>query len=92
MQIFCPPLSEQAKMQEPLDPGGTLLTHRGGADAAPFYQCIKTSLKSVVRDESVAATLQDAALRANEIITHMAVRQVRRMVLRRRAPLDRVLL
>jgi len=57
-------------MQEPLDPGGTLLTHRGGADAAPFYQCIKTSLRSVVRDESVAATLQDAALRANEIMTH----------------------
>jgi hypothetical protein len=57
-------------MQEPLDPGGTLLTRRGGADAAPFYQCIKTSLKSVVRGESVTATLQDAALRANEIMTH----------------------
>ena len=34
---------------EPLDPGGT---HR-----VPFYQCIKTSLKSVVRDESVIAAL-----------------------------------
>jgi hypothetical protein len=50
-------------MQEPLDPGGT---HR----AAPFYQCIKTSLKSVVRDESVIATLQDAAQRANGVMTH----------------------
>ena len=32
---------------EPLDPGGT---HRV-LNAAPFYKCIKTSLKSVVRDE-----------------------------------------
>jgi hypothetical protein len=36
-----------------------------GPSPAPFYQCIKTSLKSVVRDESVIATLRDAALRAN---------------------------
>ena len=54
-------------MQEPLDAGGT---NRARANAAPFYQCIKTSLKSVVRDESVTATLQDAALRANGIMTH----------------------
>jgi hypothetical protein len=50
-------------MEPPFDPGGT---HR----AAPSYQCIKTSLKSVVRDESVIATLQDAAMRANKIVTH----------------------
>ena len=49
-------------MEPPLDPGGT---HR----AAPFYQCVKTSLKSVVRDESVIATLRDAALSANGIMT-----------------------
>jgi len=48
-------------MQEPPDPGGT---------SRPFYQCIKTSLKSVVRDDAVIAKLQDAALRANGIVTH----------------------
>jgi len=47
---------------EPLDPGGTR--------RVPFYQCTKTSLKSVVRDESVIATLRDAAMRANGIMTH----------------------
>lgn len=52
---------ESETMQEPPDPGGT---HR------PFYQCIKTSLKSVVRDDAVIAKLQDAALRANAIMTH----------------------
>jgi hypothetical protein len=51
---------------EPLDPGGT----RRVLNATPFYQCIKASLKSVVRDESVIATLRDAALRANGIMTH----------------------
>jgi hypothetical protein len=50
-------------MEPPFDPGGT-------RRAAPLYQCIKTSLKSVVRDESVIATLRDAALRANGIVTH----------------------
>ena len=50
-------------MLEPLDPGGT-------RRVAPFYQCIKTSLKSVVRDGSVIATLRDAALRANGIATN----------------------
>jgi len=44
----------------PPDPGGTI----------PFYQCIKTSLKSVVRDDTVIAKLQDAALRANGIMIH----------------------
>ena len=60
-------------MQEPLDPGGTgtsEILNPGRANAAPFYQCIKTSLKSVVRDESVIAALRDAALRANGIMTH----------------------
>ena len=60
-------------MQEPLDPGGTgtsEILNPGRANAAPFYQCIKTSLRSVVRDESVIAALRDAALRANGIMTH----------------------
>ena len=63
-------------MQEPLDPGGTGTSdflnpgRANGPSPAPFYQCIKTSLKSVVRDESVIATLRDAALRANGIMTH----------------------
>ena len=48
-------------MQEPPDPGGT---------PRPFYQCIKTSLKSVVRNDAVIAKLRDAALRANGIVTH----------------------
>ena len=55
-------------MEEPVDPGGTgtsEILNPGRANEAPFYQCIKTSLKSVVRDESVIATLRDAALRAN---------------------------
>ena len=52
-------------MPEPLDPG-----RANGPSPAPFYQCNKTSLKSVVRDESVIATLRDAALRANGIMTH----------------------
>jgi hypothetical protein len=54
-------------MEPPFDPGGT---RRAALTQLPFYQCIKTSLKSVVRDESVIATLRDAALRANEIMTH----------------------
>jgi len=44
----------------PPDPGGTI----------PFYQCFKMSLKSVVRDDTVIAKLQDAALRANGIMIH----------------------
>ena len=48
-------------MQEPPDPGGT---------PNKFYQCIKTSLKSVVRDDTVIAKLDEAALRANGIVTH----------------------
>jgi len=52
---------------EPLDPGGT---RRAALTQLPFYQCIKTSLKSVVRDDAVIATLRDAALRANGIVTH----------------------
>ncbi len=35
-----------------------------------FYQCIKTSLKSVVRDDIVIEKLQDAATRANSIMIH----------------------
>jgi transposase len=63
-------------MEELVDPGGTgtseILTHdrANGPSPAPFYQCIKTSLKSVVRDESVISALRDAALRANGIMTH----------------------
>jgi hypothetical protein len=63
-------------MQEPLDPGGTGTSEilnpgrANGPSPAPFYQCIKTSLRSVVRDESVIAALRDAALRANGIMTH----------------------
>ena len=48
-------------MQDPLDPGKI---------PAAFYQCIKTSLKSVVRDDIVIEKLTDAALRANGIMIH----------------------
>ena len=34
------------------------------------YQCIKTSLKSVVKDDSVIAIIMEAALRANGIMIH----------------------
>jgi hypothetical protein len=37
---------------------------------SPFYQCIKTSLKSVVRDQAMISKIQEAALRANGIVTH----------------------
>ena len=52
---------ESMTMQEPPDLGGT---------SRPFYQCLKTSLKSVVCNDAVIAKLHDAALRANGIVTH----------------------
>lgn len=36
----------------------------------PFFQCIKTSLKSVVRNEAVIQKLGNAALLTNRIMTH----------------------
>ena len=35
-----------------------------------FFQTIKTSLKSVVRNETTIEKLTEAALRANRIMTH----------------------
>ena len=35
-----------------------------------FFQCVKTSLKSVVKDPDVTKKLTDAALRASKIMTH----------------------
>ena len=52
-----------ASVSQPTDPGGT----------RPLYQCIKTSLRSVVRTDMVKAVtekLQVATLRANWIVTH----------------------
>ena len=49
-------------MQEPPDPGDESLDRT--------YQCIKTSLKSVVKDDIVLSNLMEASLRANGIMTH----------------------
>ncbi len=48
-------------MKEPPDPGDK-----------PWatYQCIKTSLKSVVKDDIVVSKLMEAALRTNSIMIH----------------------
>ena len=48
-------------MKEPPDPGDPPKAH---------YQCIKTSLASVVKDNVVIEKLTDAALRANNIMIH----------------------
>ena len=49
-------------MQEPPVPGDE--------SRARTYQCIKTSLKSVVKDDIVVSKLMEATLRANCIMTH----------------------
>ena len=39
-------------------------------EGKPFFQCVKTSLKSVVKDEAIIEKLTNAALLTNRIMTH----------------------
>jgi hypothetical protein len=39
-------------------------------ESKPFFQCVKTSLKSVVKNEVVIEKLTNAALLTNRIMTH----------------------
>ena len=39
-------------------------------EGKPFFQCVKTSLKSVVKNEAVIEKLTQAALLTNRIMTH----------------------
>eukprot|EP00835_Amoeboradix_gromovi_P000098 NODE_3_length_56144_cov_0.348184.p17 type:complete len:106 gc:universal NODE_3_length_56144_cov_0.348184:20984-20667(-) len=46
----------------------TTLAH--GMEDKHFFQCVKTSLKSVVKNEAVIEKLTNAALLTNRIVTH----------------------
>ena len=41
-------------------PGSKQMSPDPGGTTTPFYQCIKTSIKSVVRDDTVIVKVQDA--------------------------------